>query len=250
MKFLALALSTVATVSAFSPAADAPAKTALEMSSKADLEAMATELNPLINFYDPMGLAEGEFWDNTNEATIGFLRHAEIKHGRVAMAAFVGYCIQSNYHWPWKMTTAGDPFPSVDLSPEAQWDAIPEAAKWQIILVVGFLEAWGEYPSTGNAHYMRGGRPGEYPSFDQFREWVHPLPFDLYDPFKLSKNRSEEKKKRGLLVEINNGRLAMLGIFGFLSADKVEGSVPLLNGIAQPYDGSIMAPFDANFHIF
>ena len=30
-------------------------------------------------------LLQAEFWDNTNEETIGFLRHAEIKHGRIAM---------------------------------------------------------------------------------------------------------------------------------------------------------------------
>ena len=30
-------------------------------------------------------LRQAEFWDNTNEETIGFLRHAEIKHGRIAM---------------------------------------------------------------------------------------------------------------------------------------------------------------------
>merc|ERR1711865_1248952 len=60
------------------------------------------------------------------DATIGFLRHAELKHGRVAMAAFVGYCVQSNFVWPWAMTRAGESFPSTDLSPEAQWDAMQE----------------------------------------------------------------------------------------------------------------------------
>jgi hypothetical protein len=38
----------------------------------------------------------------------------------------------------------------------------------------------------------------------------------------------------------------MLGIVGFLSADKVAGSVPSLNDIAIPYDGNVMAPFIAD----
>ena len=37
------------------------------------------------------------------------------------------------------MTMAGEPFPTVSSAPEA-WDAIPEAAKLQIVLFVGFLE--------------------------------------------------------------------------------------------------------------
>ena len=53
---------------------------------------------------------------------------------------------------------------------------------------------------------MRGGKPGYYPTFDNL---PHPTPFNLFDPFKLSKNASPEKKAKGLLAEINNGRLAM-----------------------------------------
>merc|ERR1711862_496204 len=70
-------------------------------SSTADLENMAKGLNPTIGYWDPLGLAGADFWNQGDEATIGFLRHAEIKHGRVAMAAFVGYWVQSNWVWPW-----------------------------------------------------------------------------------------------------------------------------------------------------
>eukprot|EP00540_Astrosyne_radiata_P005530 CAMPEP_0116840392 /NCGR_PEP_ID=MMETSP0418-20121206/10326_1 /TAXON_ID=1158023 /ORGANISM="Astrosyne radiata, Strain 13vi08-1A" /LENGTH=83 /DNA_ID=CAMNT_0004470667 /DNA_START=21 /DNA_END=272 /DNA_ORIENTATION=- len=82
-----------------------------------------------------------------------------------------------------------------------------------------------------------------------FRDNVH-FVLDLYDPFSLSKSKSEEKKERGLIAEINNGRLAMLGIFGFLSADTIPGSVPALSGIATPYEGNPMIPFEGQFSYF
>ena len=87
-------------------------------------------------------------------------------------------------------------------------------------------------------------------AYKEGRGFPHPVPFDLYDPFGFSKNRSPEAKARGLLVEINNGRAAMLGIFGFLSESKVSGSVPVLTGLGIPhYGGEYMAPFAANFHL-
>ena len=51
-------------------------------------------------------------------------------------------------------------------------------------------------------------------------------------------------------MEVNNGRLAMLGIFGFLVADKLPGAVPLLDGIAIPYAGDPMVPFEGQFSYF
>merc|ERR1711892_197586 len=88
---------------------------------------------------------------------------------------------------------------------------IPVEAKWQIIVVVGALELWSEIIGD---HYMRGGKPGAYPTFQLFRDNVH-FVLDLYDPFGFSKKMSEEKKAERLVMEVNNGRLAMLGIFGF-----------------------------------
>lgn len=193
-----------------------------------------------MKFYDPLELASSTIWGQSNEATIGFLRHSEIKHGRIAMAAFVGYCVQANgIRFPWP-TVGGGVTIGEGLSPPEQWDAMPEAAKWQIILFIGFLEFYSEAVGT---HYMRGGQPGKFPNFSDSDIIPHPMPLNLFDPFGFSKNASAEKKERGLISELNNGRLAQIGILGFLAEQKVEGSVPLLKGLVSHYDGEPMAPF-------
>ena len=185
------------------------------------------------------------------DASIGFLRQAEIKHGRVAMAAFVGFIVQSNgIHFPFPLTLSGTTYADIANAggPAAQWDALPTASKLQIICVIGFLEICSEsnaiLASSGNKHYMSGGKPGAFPSLKK-AGFPHPVPFDLFDPFGLSKNASPEKKAKGLLTEINNGRLAQLGIMGFMAESKIPGSVPALKGLIAPYAGEVMAPFSA-----
>jgi hypothetical protein len=79
MKSASILLSLVASASAFAPASTNSRASVAVQETKADLEALAKELNPIVNFYDPLNLAEAEFWGCTNEETIGFLRHAEIK---------------------------------------------------------------------------------------------------------------------------------------------------------------------------
>jgi hypothetical protein len=171
------------------------------------------------------------------------LRHAEIKHGRVAMFAFVGYIVHANgIRWPWAMQLDGTPFPA-ETNPPALWDAISNDAKWQIFSLIAFLEFWSELSTDTHKHYMRGGKPGDFPDFVGL---PHPVPFNYYDPFNLGKGMSEETKERRLRAELNNGRLAQIGILGFLSEQKVAGSVPLLSGIVSPYDGEPMAPFVEN----
>jgi hypothetical protein len=53
---------------------------------------------------------------------------------------------------------------------------------------------------------------------------------------------TERDKVRGRQVEINNGRLAMLGIFSFLAESKVPGAVPPLTGLIPEYSGNYMVP--------
>ena len=166
------------------------------------------------------------------------------------MFAFVGYIVHANgIKFPWPMQMDGTPFPS-NTNPPALWDEVSDAAKWQIFGLILFLESWSELSTPEHKHYMMGGKPGAFPDFNTV-PLPHPVPFkSLYDPLGFSKNKSEEAKARGLKVEINNGRLAMLGIFGFLCEAKIPGSVPALSGIVQPYDGEVMAPFTQNMLAF
>jgi len=225
-----------------------------DISDKAGMVALASKLNPTVGFWDPLGIVT----EDTMPETIGWFRHAEIKHGRVAMAAFVGFCVQANgIHFPWNLqgpflgTNADTPVISfADISaaggPCDQWDALPSSAKIQILGAIAFLEMWSESPvnlaNAGTKHYVRGGKPGVFPSFEGN---PHPVPLNLWDPFGFTKKMSPERKEKALLAEVNNGRLAMIGIFGMISASKGL-IVPGLDGLGLPqYSGEIMAPFSA-----
>ena len=211
------------------------AATGVRMESLADLKDLATKLNPAVKYWDPLNLASRKFlapgWESEAE-TIGWLRHSEIKHGRVAMAAFIGYCVQANgIKFPWA------PFDQITAtSPPEQWDALSDVQQWQIILGVGFLEWWSEIRVDGTPHYMKGGKPGYFPPFDgsgaPIEKLPHPVGLNLWDPFKFTKGMSAERKQSALVAEVNNGRLAMLGIMGFLS-EVVPCAVPLLNCVMR-----------------
>ena len=73
----------------FAPAAfSAPVQSRadVKMESATELKALAAELNPIVGYWDPIGLADYDQFSVGQDASIGFLRQAEIKHGRVASA--------------------------------------------------------------------------------------------------------------------------------------------------------------------
>ena len=172
----------------------APKATSSLAASKDEVIALA-EANPdflgkAIGFWDPLGALDSNFWGLGNEGTIGYLRHAEIKHGRVAMAAFLGYMAGATelVSGPHKILPYRGFEPG--LTPPEQWDAIPLYGKLQILVIVGMLESYGEILAP---HYTKGGLPGYYPPIKGKRP---ELIFNLYDPFNFFEGDSAEKKVR------------------------------------------------------
>jgi len=97
--------------------------------AKEELVALA-EANPdalgqKLGFWDPLGATNLDFWNLGTEGTIGYLRHAEIKHGRVAMAGFLGYCVQSLPIVSGEHLLAPYPGYVAGVTPQEQWDNIP-----------------------------------------------------------------------------------------------------------------------------
>lgn len=204
---VAMSDAAVEEVEVAEPVAEEPAYTCISK------EAIMAEPNTIEfgGVWDPLGLAE-----YGSEETLAWFRHAEVKHGRVAMAAFVGWwAVGSGVRLPGELSHGLD-FSSIPSKGLEAWDAVPGWGKVQMLLFAGLIEFHDElFFSRRGTHYLRGGTPGK-----------NMVP-GLYDPAGISKGKSEEALAKGRSREIKNGRLAMIGIAGLYAAATIEGSVPL-----------------------
>lgn len=129
--------------------------------------------------FDPLGLSE--LFD------IKWLQQSEIKHGRIAMLAFVGIIVQEFVHLP------GPQFQN-PLATEAVYQ-VPTAGLWQIFLFCGLCEFVlhrGRMSTTDM--FNDGAVPGEL--------GFNPMNLKMTDDIRLK--------------EIKNGRLAMCGTGGVI----------------------------------
>merc|ERR1719183_1897469 len=180
----AVVLALLAGVAAgFVPAAPAAARVARTVVKGA--ENMEGASAPL-GYWDPAGIAE-----YGSDRTLAWFRAAELKHGRVAMAATVGWIIQeTGITFPGKISLDGT---------------------LQILFTVGMFEFYSE---TIKPHYMSGGKVG--------------YAGKIWDPIGFTRGVPEDVLATKRLAELNNGRLAMIGAISFFAASSIDGSVPAL----------------------
>jgi len=207
----AIVLSALSMASAFAPAANKASSTAMDAAVPRETVLSEPDTTEFGKIWDPLGLAE-----MGSDETIAWYRHSEVKHGRVAMAAFVGWwAVGAGVRFPGELAH-GLNFADIPSKGLEAWDAVPGWGKAQMLLFAGLIELHDElFFSRRGTHYMKGGTPGK-----------NMVP-GLFDPFGLSKGRSEEAKAKGRSSEIKNGRLAMIGVAGMYAAATLEGSVPL-----------------------
>jgi hypothetical protein len=193
---IAVFASLLTSAAAFAPAKQSISTSSLSMS---DFEDELGAQAPL-GFFDPFGQLSGE-----DQERFDRLRYVEIKHGRIAMLAFLGQITtRAGIHLPGNINYAGDSFDSYPNGLAAIFgpDAIPTAGLVQIIAFIGVLECafMKSVPGTGNEFV------------GDFRNGYIDFGWDTFD---------EETKLQKRAVELNNGRAAQFGILGLMVHEKI-----------------------------
>ena len=224
-----LSIAFTSAVSAFNgaPVVRAPARASALTMGVESMEGVGPETGGKV--WDPLGLAT-----MASEPTLAWYRHAELKHGRVAMAAWVGFAWMYNAGWtkgslglfPGDISMDGTKFADLGTEPFAAWDAVPVYGKVQILLVMGMME-WAS--ETDKPHYMNGGTPGKITVFGIGEGGSGRQP--LAPGTILLKNKPASVVAASRVSEIKNGRLAMIGVMSVFAEHFIPGSVPLLKNM-------------------
>ena len=194
----------------------APVAPASSSALRADASGMDGIQAPT-GFFDPLGLSK-----SASDETLAWYRAAEIKHGRVAMAAFLG-CVVTGVgaHFPGAVDLDGTSFASLaDGDLFAAWDKMPADGKQQIVAAIGGIESVFE---AQKPHYLQGGTPGKV----RLTGTTAGVLESKYDAEKLASMRNSE---------IANGRLAMLAMLGFYGQHGSTEGDPIDNWLAHIAD--------------
>jgi len=237
MKFTSASAAALATtVASFVPTAVVGFGTKLAPQFTPDSNAFAYglpgSLDPVGNF-DPLGFAEGKDFE-----TIKQYREAELQHGRVAMLAAIGMLVTEEpieFH-PLFEAGVKDIGPAVRHLDEVR--AVSPAFFEILGLVIGALEL--------NRALTGWTKPGDVLGSGRvFNEDY--FPGDVgFDPLGLAPKDADEFLELHT-KELQNGRLAMLGIAGMVAQELVNGEEIFVNlGLAKnrfnPSDVPIQFP--------
>jgi Chlorophyll A-B binding protein len=155
-----------------------------QMTMKIDLVGSSAPLG----FFDPLGFTKG-----ADAKTINKYRESELKHGRVAMLAVLGWLTQEKFHPLYGGKISGNPLTA--------FGEVPPLAFVQIIAFCGLLEYAFSEAARGE-----GYKAGDYYGIStRFQDASNPA----WTGFQTR--------------ELNNGRLAMFAIMGEIAHAGITG---------------------------
>ena len=189
---LAILASLFAGATAFAPAQNSAPRVQVSLQAKSSLSGEIGALPPL-GFFDPLNTA------NDDKELFDSLREVELKHGRVAMLAFVGYT----------MTASGTRIPGYEDVPGGlkALSEMPASGYAYVFVTCAICEILC-HDATGKAEFAGDYRNG----------------FDFgWD------TQTDEWKRNKRTIEINNGRAAMMAILALMTHDAL-GNINSLPG--------------------
>ena len=199
-----IACTLFSVASAFLGAANVRSTTRLSMSAEDMYGAL-----PPVGFFDPLGISNGK-----TPAELKKFREAELKHGRVAMIAVLGCLVGESFNPLFDHQITG---PAIYQFQQA--DDLVSFFWVGVLFVIGLVEGqtiikgWESTTGTsGVANLKEDYIPGDI-GFD-------PLGFKPSDEEAFDVIRTKE---------LQNGRLAMLGIAGIVAQELVNGKGILEN---------------------
>ena len=208
---LILGASSVAALAPLAPALRAP-RSAVRMQEGPSDAAQSTPTPPQfsvmdlpgisgpLGFFDPVG-----FCTDASEGKIKFYREVELKHGRVAMLASLGFLVGEQFH----PLFGGN----IDVPSYIAFQETPLQTFWPaVIVLLSIVEVFSVF--SFNSPF--GGEPwsvrSDYESGDLG-----------FDPIGLKPSDAVEYKEMAT-KEINNGRLAMIAIAGMVGQELATGN--------------------------
>eukprot|EP00930_Biecheleria_cincta_P031629 TRINITY_DN2194_c0_g2_i1.p1 TRINITY_DN2194_c0_g2~~TRINITY_DN2194_c0_g2_i1.p1 ORF type:complete len:385 (-),score=71.18 TRINITY_DN2194_c0_g2_i1:276-1313(-) len=153
-----------------------------------------------VGFWDPLG-----FTASGDAAAFRRRRYIELKHGRVAMFATLGYIVPEYYRWP------GDLSPSLGLkftdvpTGFAAFSKVPLSGWAQMVAFAGTVELFQyvDDPERAPGDFKNAGLLG--------------VPNGYL-------NCPEDQRQKKLAAELANGRLAMMAIIGMFFQNGLTGA--------------------------
>ena len=197
MKTAFVVASLIAGASAFAPPAQqskCSSTTALNVDATKEIGVQAP-----LGFHDPLGVL-GPDPTKADDASFARKRWVELKHGRVAMLAVVGYIA----------TYAGLRFPGAENIPSgfAALGEVPGMVWAQMIATWALMEAANQDQSL--SPWGTGEGPTNAAFKGDFRNGAIDFGWD---------KQSDQWKNNKRSIELNQGRAAMMGITGLMVHD-------------------------------